>query len=369
MKQSRLFFLSLLGVVMLAACGNKQQSPADLQRKLDSIAKIESVEQLEMQGVRLGQDISPIQLFYDSLNIQPLPVRYSEDYVQYLPNYTSVPYELVKFMNFEGRTDPKAIALPESAGARLIILAADEGDGLYSLWLYSLDDDYMPVDKLCLYATSKEEKQENDLADPEDKLIQDFVITSDYEVRLTDYSGKFEAEVQRVYHVDMSRKFSETAEIDYEQNGSETIEEGDRGLGVFQQVVEKLVEVLVQILHHIGVDDYQVVVDDIQFFQGLLFIILQHEGVGLHDAHVVDQCLLALDALADDGTDGCVEVIVGVVDPLLHDTACDLLIIIVIGDYLARVLDDPHVDVGHDRGVGISGDFLSCSANTTLDFL
>ena len=221
MKQARLYFLLLVGVLMYVACGNKQQSPGDLQAKLDSIARLETIEQLEMQGIHIGKDVSPIQLFFDSLNIQPLPVRYAEDYVKYLPNYTSVPYELVKFMNFEGRADPKAIALPESAGARLMILAADEGDGLYSLWLYSLDDDYMPVDKLCLYAISKEEQKENELADPEDKLIQDFVITSDYEIRLTDYSGKFEAEVQRVYHVDMSRKFSETAEIDYEQNGSE----------------------------------------------------------------------------------------------------------------------------------------------------
>ncbi len=225
MKQVRLFFLPLLGLLLLASCGNKQMSPGQMQAKLDSIARLETIEQLEMQGIHIGKDISPIQLFFDSLSIQPLPVRYSDDYVKYLPNYTSVPYELVKFMNFEGRTDPKAIALPESAGARLIILAADEGDGLYSLWLYSLDDDYMPVDKLCLYATSKEEQKENEMADPEDKLIQDFTITSDYEIRLTDYSGKFEAEVQRVYHVDMSRKFSEDAEIDYEQNGSnETFE-------------------------------------------------------------------------------------------------------------------------------------------------
>ena len=225
MKQVRLFFLPLLGLLLLASCGNKQMSPGQMQAKLDSIARLETIEQLEMQGIHIGKDISPIQLFFDSLNIQPLPVRYSDDYVKYLHNYTSVPYELVKFMNFEGRTDPKAIALPESAGARLIILAADEGDGLYSLWLYSLDDDYMPVDKLCLYATSKEEQKENEMADPEDKLIQDFTITSDYEIRLTDYSGKFEAEVQRVYHVDMSRKFSEDAEIDYEQNGSnETFE-------------------------------------------------------------------------------------------------------------------------------------------------
>ena len=225
MKRIRLFFLPLLGIVLLAACGNKRMSPADMQQKLDSIARLETIEQLEMQGVHIGKDISPIQLFFDSLNIQPLPVRYSEDYVKYLPNYTSVPFELVKFMNFEGRTDPKAIALPESAGARLMILAADEGDGLYSLWLYSLDDEFMPVDKLCLYATSKEEQKENELADPEDKLIQDFVITSDYEVRLTDYSGKFKAEVQRVYHIDMSRKFSEDQEIDYEQNGSDDIVE------------------------------------------------------------------------------------------------------------------------------------------------
>ena len=225
MKQFRRCFLPLLGVVLLTACGNKQMSPTDMQQKLDSIARLETIEQLEMQGIHIGKDVSPIQLFFDSLNIQPLPVRYSDDYVKYLPNYTSVPYELVKFMNFEGRTDPKAIALPESAGARLMILAADEGDGLYSLWLYSLDDDYMPVDKLCLYATSKEEQKENELADPEDKLIQDFLLTSDYEVRLTDYSGKFQAEVQKVYHVDMSRKFSEDQEIDYEQNGSDGIVE------------------------------------------------------------------------------------------------------------------------------------------------
>ena len=225
MKQFRRCFLPLLGVALLTACGNKQMSPTAMQQKLDSIARLETIEQLEMQGIHIGKDVSPIQLFFDSLNIQPLPVRYSDDYVKYLPNYTSVPYELVKFMNFEGRTDPKAIALPESAGARLMILAADEGDGLYSLWLYSLDDDYMPVDKLCLYATSKEEQKENELADPEDKLIQDFVITSDYEVRLTDYSGKFQAEVQKMYHVDMSRKFSEDQEIDYEQNGSDGIVE------------------------------------------------------------------------------------------------------------------------------------------------
>ena len=204
MKQSRTC-LFLLGILLLAACGNKQMSPGDMQHKLDSIARLESIEQLEMQGIHIGKDISPIQLFFDSLNIQPLPVRYSDDYVKYLPNYTSVPYELVKFMNFEGRTDPKAIALPESAGARLMILAADEGDGLYSLWLYSLDDDFMPVDKLCLYAI--EDEEDFDLYE-EDDILQFFTITSDYEIHLMDYSKeKHKTRTEEVYTLDASRNF------------------------------------------------------------------------------------------------------------------------------------------------------------------
>ena len=216
MRKGILGVLLLLAVLMLGACRNNRMSPEQMQQKLDSIAKLEAKEKLEAQGIHLNSDVSPVQLFYDSLGIQNLPIRYSEDYVRFLPGYKVVPAELAAFMGLEGRTEPKAISIPETAGARLMILAADEGDGLYSLWLYSLDDEYMPVGKICLYAISKEEAKENELADPEDQLIQDFVITSDYEIRLTDYSGKFQAEVQRVYHIDPSRHFDEADEIDYE---------------------------------------------------------------------------------------------------------------------------------------------------------
>jgi hypothetical protein len=203
-------------ILSLTACRNRQLSPEEMQHKLDSIAKVEVKERLEAQGINLDREVSIVQLFYDSLNIQPLPIRYSDDYVKFLPGYKTVPAELASFMGLEGRIEPKAIALSETAATRLMILAADEGDGLYSLWLYSLDDEYMPVDKLSLYATSKEEAKENEVANPEDKLIQDFIITSDYEIRLTDWNGKLKAEMQRVYHIDPSRHFTEDNEIDYE---------------------------------------------------------------------------------------------------------------------------------------------------------
>ena len=199
MKKIGMGLLTVL--VLLTACKNKQMSPEEMQHKLDSIARLENIERLKAQGIDLSREISPVQLFYDSLNIQPLPLRFSDDYVKYLPDYKVVPAELASYMGLEGRMEPKAISLPETAGTRLMILAADEGDNLYSLWLYSLD---------------KEEAKENEMASPEDKLIQDFVITSDYEIRLTDYTGKYQAEIQKVYHIDPSRHFTEDDEIDYE---------------------------------------------------------------------------------------------------------------------------------------------------------
>lgn len=214
MKKIGMGLLTML--LLLTACKNRQMSPEEMQHKLDSIARLENIERLKAQGIDLEREVSPVQLFYDSLNIQPLPIRFSEEYVKYLPDYKTVPAELASYMGLEGRIEPKAISLPETAGTRLMILAADEGDNLYSLWLYSLDSEYMPVDKLCLYSTSKEEAKENEIANPEDKLIQDFVITSDYEIRLTDYNGKYKAEIQKVYHIDPSRHFTEDDEIDYE---------------------------------------------------------------------------------------------------------------------------------------------------------
>ena len=203
--------VALLSLVIYRLSNSSDSmSPAELQMKLDSIQRLEAKERLAAQGIHLDREVSPVQLFYDSLEIQPLPIRYSEEYVTGLPNYKTVPAELASFMGLEGRVEPKAISIPETAGARLMILAADE--------LYSLDDEYMPVDKLCLYAINKEDAKANLEADPEDQLIQDFVVTSDYEVRLTDYTGKFKAEVQRVFHIDPSRHFSEDEEIDYELN-------------------------------------------------------------------------------------------------------------------------------------------------------
>ena len=199
-------FLGLLVLaVLLAACGGRSQmSPEEIAHKLDSIKALEIKEKLKLQGINLESSDNPFKVFYDSLNMQTLPISYSEDYVNFLPGFQDIPTEILSYMDLEGGEHPKAVSLPESVGARLMILAAEESTGMYSLWLYSLDNDYVPIDKLCLYAV---EDKEDDI-DPEE-FIEYFSITSDFEIHLIDYSKtRNKVNSEEVYFIDDSRKFA-----------------------------------------------------------------------------------------------------------------------------------------------------------------
>jgi hypothetical protein len=205
MKKEVLF---VVVVVLLSACGGRNKMPPEvLQQKLDSVKALEVKEKLEAQGIRLEDSDNPLKMFYDSLNVQPLPITYTEEYVKYLPDFRPVPHEIVTYLNLEGR-NPKAISLPESLGARMVLLAADESPkdkDKYSLWIYSLDDEYMPVDKLCLYALEDEEDQFD--INPEE-FIQYFSITSDYEIHLLDFSKTSnKTETEEIYCLSPGRKF------------------------------------------------------------------------------------------------------------------------------------------------------------------
>ena len=182
-------------------------SPEELQHKLDSVKALEIKEKLALQGVDLETSDNPMKLFFDSLEIQPLPLSYDEDYVRMLPSYKEVGKDVAEYMNLVDCRHPKAISLPETIGARLIIIAADESDGEYSLWLYSLDEDYFPVDKLCLFSVDSREPEEYTEIN-EQEFLQYFSITSDYEIRLMDYAKEdFRAHLEEVYHINEARKF------------------------------------------------------------------------------------------------------------------------------------------------------------------
>ena len=191
-------------MLLLLSCGGRRQlSPEELSHKLDSVKNVEINEKLKLQGIDLELSDNPLKQFYDSLNLQTLPISYTEDYVKFLPAFKPVPQEIIPFFELLDCNEPKAVSLPESLGAKLILIATDEQPHLYSLWLYSLDDDFRPVDKLCLYAI----EDKSDEINP-DEFIQYFSITSDYEIRLLDYSRILhKANFEEVYYIDSSRKF------------------------------------------------------------------------------------------------------------------------------------------------------------------
>ena len=195
----------ILAVMLLAACGGRSMSAEEMQRKLDSIQKIEVAERLAAQGINLENADNPLKQFYDSLNLLPLPITYSDELVRYLPDFKPVPQDIAKALELEGNNKQKAISLSESLGARLMILAADEEDDRYSLWLYSMGEDYMPVDKLCLYAI----EDEADLDDfGAEDILQYFTITSDYEIYLMDYSkDAHKTRTEEVFTLDAQRNF------------------------------------------------------------------------------------------------------------------------------------------------------------------
>ncbi|MBR4482203.1 MAG: hypothetical protein IKO86_09935 [Prevotella sp.] len=197
----------MMAVLLMAACGGRRMSPEELQKKLDSVKAVEMKEKLALQGIDLESSGNVMKLFYDSLEIQPLPLSYNEDYIRMLPSYKPVPDEVVSYMNIVDCRHPKAISLPETIGAKLIIIAADETDGEYSLWLYSLDDDFFPVDKLCLFSVDEREPEEYTEINQEE-FLQYFSITSDYMIRLMDYSKEgYKARLEEIYEIDDSRKF------------------------------------------------------------------------------------------------------------------------------------------------------------------
>lgn len=192
-------------VLMFSACGGRSMSTEEMQRKLDSIKKVEAAERLAAQGINLAESDNPLKQFYDSLNLLPLPITYTDELIRYLPNFKPVPQDIAKALELEGNNKQKAISLSETVGARLMILAADEEDDRYSLWLYSLDEDYMPVDKLCLYAI--EDEADLDDFDAED-ILQYFTITSDYEIHLMDYSkDAHKTRTEEVFTLDAQRNF------------------------------------------------------------------------------------------------------------------------------------------------------------------
>jgi hypothetical protein len=195
------FSVALPVALLLSACsGSRRPSEAELQRKVDSVERLENLRMLKLQGVNL-EEANPLQVFYDSLEIQSLPVSLNDIYLQNPSNFTIIPQTMAQLLGFEGTFCNRAVALPESVGTRLMLLLAQNDEEDRSLWLYSLGEDYLPVDKLQLYSS----QLETQLA--ADGLSANFYITSDYQIGLSKSDTSHKNVWEAHYIIDSSRLF------------------------------------------------------------------------------------------------------------------------------------------------------------------
>ena len=193
--------LFLVGVgLLVAACGGRRMSDAELQHKIDSVKAVEALHQLQMQGITL-EDANPLQVFYDSLAIQPLPLVFDKAYVEDAPNYLAIPQELAILMELDTGMVTRVISLPETITTRLLLELVNHTDEDCSLWLYSLDVDYTLVDKMMLYSTRWEQQFFGK------GLNIGFSITTDYEIRLNRYTNDGKNAWEALYVLDESRHF------------------------------------------------------------------------------------------------------------------------------------------------------------------
>lgn len=169
MRRSPFVLFLLLAALAVSSCGSR--GSVNLQEKLDSLRTLEELEHLRRQGIDLGDSYgNPLKAFYDSLNHEALPIHYSPDYVEMTGLFSPVPDPIKMLLKLEGQTEARAVSLPQRGSLRPMLVAGyDEGE-IAEIWLYTLDRDYFPLDKMCLY----------DAADNEDEAY--FAITSNYEI-------------------------------------------------------------------------------------------------------------------------------------------------------------------------------------------
>lgn len=186
--------------LLVAACGGGRMSEAELQRKIDSVMAVENAEQLRLQGIELGE-ANPLQVFYDSLAIQPLPLVFDKAYLEEAPNYLAIPKELALMMELDTGMVTRVISLPETISNRLMLELVNHSYEDYTLWLYSLGVDYSQVDKMMLYSTRQEKQFEAK------DMHAGFSITTNYEIRLNRYTNDNKQMWEELYVVDDSRHF------------------------------------------------------------------------------------------------------------------------------------------------------------------
>ena len=171
-------YIFVLAVMILAAysCGNRK-SAADYAGMIDSIRRAEAEKELLKPSVS-----DPVVAFFDSLAMKSMPMKYSPEFVEYLPQMEKVPTAYNSRFDYESNVDLLACKLPPHGHYHMLLVAEKLDSTNVSLYLCTMNQEYVLVDRLCIYE-QKIENRDGRLG----VMRQDYYVTNQYEVTLVSF--------------------------------------------------------------------------------------------------------------------------------------------------------------------------------------
>ena len=163
-------------VLALISCGQRKRDAFFYEQMVDSIRKAEQLKEMKRQA---GVYDDPVEAFYDTLQLCPLPIQSARNTFSKLGQFGRVPATVASMLGYPANTRLTALSLPKAHGNHTLLLSEQVDSVTSTLYLYTLDREYKPIDHLCLY-----EERDEDRSDDFGKVIMDYFITSSYEVTL-----------------------------------------------------------------------------------------------------------------------------------------------------------------------------------------
>ncbi|MBO5578907.1 MAG: hypothetical protein J5952_00580 [Prevotella sp.] len=171
------YIVAVLAVLLLMfSCGNRKNA-ADYEGMIDSIRRAEVGKQLLKP---IASD--PVVAFFDTLSMRSVPMKYSPEFVEYLPQMTKVPSVYNTRFDYESNVELYAVKLPSYQDYHMMLLGEKLDSTNVSLYLCTMNREYVLVDRLCVYE-QKIEERDGKLG----LMRQEYYITSKYEVTLFSY--------------------------------------------------------------------------------------------------------------------------------------------------------------------------------------
>ena len=175
MKRSMLWILIPL-VLTLLSCGQRKRDAVFYEQMVDSIRKAEQLEEMKREA---GVYDDPVDAFFDTLQLRPLPIKSERGDFAKIGRFGRVPLSVISQLGYPVDTRLKALMLPKVHGLHAMLLTEQLDSVTSNLYLYTLDRNYQPIDHLCLY-----EERDEDRAEDFGKLLMDYYVTSEYEVTI-----------------------------------------------------------------------------------------------------------------------------------------------------------------------------------------